>query len=106
MGPRYLGAALLGAVLVLASAPAARAEVGGDGAAPPNLACTSPPPGHSGLLYTDHTPFYALGGEAYSYAGYGSSYSPYATNVGAGVLAGSGTQTRAASTSAVACTRL
>ncbi len=106
MKPRYLGAALLGTVVVLASAPAARAQDGdAGGATSPNQACTSPYPGHSGLLYTDHTLFYAPGGEAYSYAGYGSSYSPYATSAAAGALAGSGTQNHAASTSPVACTR-
>src|SRR5689334_1608894 len=36
--------------------------------------CVSPYQGYSGLLYSDHSPYHAPGGEAYSYAGYGSAY--------------------------------
>jgi hypothetical protein len=82
-------------------APSPRA-CGGDGAAPERSAyaygrqaclpagdrgassrealCTNPYRGYSGLLYSDSTPYYAAGGEAYSYAGYGSRYSPYLTD--------------------------
>lgn len=50
--------------------------------------CTSPYAGYSGVPYGTGSPFFAPGGEAYSYAGYGSSYSPYGMEAGASATSG------------------
>jgi hypothetical protein len=70
-----------------------------------NSSCTNPHRGYSGLLYSAGVPFFAPGGEAYSYAGYGSSYSPYGVSEGADSAANS-TSANAApiSASLPACT--
>jgi hypothetical protein len=78
---------------------------GASGSSSPDRLCTSPYRGYSGLLYSDHPPFYAPGGEAYSYAGYGSSYSPYPASTGASPPAGSvSAEVVAVSTSSGGCT--
>jgi hypothetical protein len=56
---------------------------------PTDSLCTSARRDYSGLLYSASVPFFAPGGEAYSYAGYGSSYSPYAASGGVAPAAGS-----------------
>ena len=50
--------------------------------------CASPYAGYSGVPYGTSSPFFAAGGEAYSYAGYGSSYSPYGSEAGANAPSG------------------
>lgn len=59
------------------------------GSPAPDRLCTSPYRGTRGLLYSDRTPYYAPGGEAYSYSGYGSRYSPYVSDGAAAWPAGS-----------------
>lgn len=127
MGALQLGAAVVAAVAMLASAPAARAQDGAypstglplggaqapapstcgrdsapsdpsaygrldcrllvdQGAPPADIPCSSPNRGFSGAAYSDREPLFGPGGEAYSYAGYGGSYSPYATGAGARVM--------------------
>jgi hypothetical protein len=78
------------------------ANLGSRSSTPP---CRGPYRGYSGLLYSEHSAFHAPGGEAYSYAGYGSSYSPYATSAGASLPADSaGVESPAATTRPAACT--
>jgi len=51
---------------------------------------------------TQSSQFYAAGGEAYSYAGYGSSYSPYISGAGANSAAGGDTTNGVADTVSLA----
>lgn len=75
------------------------------GASSRDRLCASPYRGYSGLLYSDPAPFFAPGGEAYSYAGYGSSYSPYLLDTEAPAVArGDSADGSAASLGPPACT--
>jgi hypothetical protein len=67
--------------------------------------CTSLYMGYHGLQYGTSSPFFAPGGEAYSYAGYGASYSPYAAEAAASTPSGgNGTNGIVATQSLAPCT--
>lgn len=110
-----LGAALMAGAVVLAHAPGAQAQGSDDpttgpgartaehGGPAPEVCRGSPTGYYSSNNSSQSSPFFGAGGAAYSYAGYGGSYSPYEDRPGPNAaVARDGTRGGAA-TSRTAC---